>query len=110
MFETVRRELGSLDSVFVGTMGSDGAWGLDLDVALRVLRTACGGKRPLILLGTAFSFVHLPDHLVEKDVHFNLPPRLARNGNGWLQRPFPESAKGESAHARYAAARRGASR
>lgn len=28
---------------------------------------------PLLLLGTAFSFVHLLDYLVEKDLRFNLP-------------------------------------
>jgi len=73
MFETVRRALGAPGSAFVGTVGGDGAWRLDLEVALEVLQAARAGQRPLVLLGTAFSFVHLLDHLAEEDLRFNLP-------------------------------------
>jgi hypothetical protein len=73
MFETVRRALGAPESVFIGTVGGGGAWRLDWEVALEVLHVANASQRPLVLLGTAFSFVHLLDQLVEKDLRFNLP-------------------------------------
>jgi len=73
MFETVRRELGAPESAFWGAVGCDGAWRLDLEMALEVLQAARAGQRPLVLLGTAFSFVHLLDHLAEEDLRFNLP-------------------------------------
>ena len=45
------------------TAGSaDGAWSLDLDTALSAIRKSIGANRPLVLLGTAFNFVHLLDH------------------------------------------------
>jgi hypothetical protein len=73
MFETVRRAFGALDSAFVGKVGGNGAWTLDFAAALSRLRQSCETNRPLILLGTAFSFVHLLDALVARDLLFELP-------------------------------------
>ena len=70
MFETARQKLGAPESVFVGAVGSDGSWVLDFDAALPALRN---GQNPKLILGTAFSFVHLLDYLVEKDLRFRLP-------------------------------------
>jgi hypothetical protein len=70
MFETVRRALGAPESVFVGKMNPDGTWVLDFN---RTVASLNGEKRKLIL-GTAFSFVHLLDYLAEKDMRFQLPP------------------------------------
>ena len=73
MFETIRRDAGAGESAFVGTLAEEGTWTLDLDAALRLLRAAGAGNRPILLLGTAFSFVHLLDELAEQDLSFALP-------------------------------------
>ena len=103
MFETVRQELGAPESAFVGQIDSNGAWTLDFSAAIDALapsavrsRSSRGNEaqietgdevraslrrllppqrvtKPVLLLGTAFSFVHLLDFLTEKNLHFNLP-------------------------------------
>jgi hypothetical protein len=40
MFEIIRRELGASESSFVGRIGEDGGWSLDLDAAIQILRKA----------------------------------------------------------------------
>jgi hypothetical protein len=74
MFETIRRELAWSGSAFVGEVDGDGAWTLDEEAALERLRAASGSRRPLLIFGTAFSFVHLLDYLAEQDLRFELPP------------------------------------
>ncbi len=73
MFETVRQKLGALESVFVGQIDSDGAWALDFKAMLAGFNSAIGNRQSAILLGTAFSFVHLLDYLAEKNLSFRLP-------------------------------------
>ena len=63
MFETIRRELGSGASSFLGRAAEDGTWALDLEAAIESLRAASAVGQPLLVLGTAFSFVHLLDYL-----------------------------------------------
>lgn len=72
MFETVRRELGARDSVFVGKVATDGGWELDLDATLFGLRKSMCANRPVTLLGTAFSFVHLLDHFAANNMRYRL--------------------------------------
>jgi hypothetical protein len=85
MFETIRcrsRNSESADSAlsqtrpspFFGLVAADGAWTLDFETVLGTLREAIEHKRPIILLGTAFSFVHLLDFLADKSLCFELPP------------------------------------
>ena len=73
MFETVRRELGQGERDYVGRIESDGTWSLDSNAAHDVLRVASGSNTPLVLLGTAFSFVHLLDGLAAQNLRFQLP-------------------------------------
>ena len=73
MFETVRRKLGASKSPFVGQTDPGGAWVLNFDAAVTALKSAIGHRQSAILLGTAFSFVHLLDVLTERNLHFNLP-------------------------------------
>jgi len=73
MFETVRRKLGAPESVFVGQIDADGAWALDYDAALAALDSSRATRHPSLMLGTAFSFVHLLDYLVERDLRVELP-------------------------------------
>ena len=73
MFETVRREFGLPESTFTGTVSADGSWAVDFTATRQKFEAACDAERPLTLLGTAFSFVHLLDHLAANDLQFGLP-------------------------------------
>jgi hypothetical protein len=69
MFKTLQRTCGGADSIFSGRMNADASWSLDLEATLAALEA----KRPLGLLGTAFSFVHLIDRLEAVGTRIALP-------------------------------------
>jgi hypothetical protein len=73
MFTTVRRHFGTPDSAFAGRADADGSWSLDLEQTLAAVREAVGENKSLGLLGTAFSFVELLDHLQSAGKRFALP-------------------------------------
>jgi hypothetical protein len=70
MFETVRGRLGGPETAFVGELDSTGAWAVDFDASLAAFQSA---HQPKLILGTAFSFVHLLDFLAEKNLRLRLP-------------------------------------
>jgi hypothetical protein len=70
MFEIVRQGLDATKSSFLGKPDGDGAWIVDFDATVAALNNR---SKPKLILGTAFSFVHLLDHLVEKNLRFQLP-------------------------------------
>ncbi len=72
MFDTVRREFGSRDSIFAGRVDANGAWMLNMDAALFAIRKSMCANRPLMLLGTAFNFVHLLDHFTANNMRYRL--------------------------------------
>jgi hypothetical protein len=79
----------------MGKAAKDGAWALDAEAALERLRAACGSGQPLLMLGTAFSFVHLLDYLAEHDLRFELPPgscALETGGYKGRSRSLPKAA------------------
>jgi hypothetical protein len=80
MFETIRARFGVSDSVFVGCAGADGGWQLDGPAAMTALERA--GERPVLMLGTAFSYIHLLDYLTEQQRQVLLPvgSRLMETG------------------------------
>jgi hypothetical protein len=55
-------------------VADNGAWALDLSETRVALFTFASAVQPVAILGTAFSLVHLLDHLVEKRLRFRLPP------------------------------------
>jgi len=74
MFEVVRsRTCESAGRSFFGTVATEGSWTLDFPAALVALNSSRVTRYPSLLLGTAFSFVHLLDYLGEKNLRFNLP-------------------------------------
>jgi hypothetical protein len=80
MFETVRQKLGGPNvpasrPEFFGKLAADGSWTLDFDATLAALSDNSKSKtqNPKLILGTAFSFVHLLDFLVENNLRFQLP-------------------------------------
>jgi len=76
MFETVRQKFSAPPTAFVGQLTTDGSWTLDFNAALAALSPRAPRPTPhaLILLGTAFSFVHLVDYLAEQNLRIELPP------------------------------------
>jgi hypothetical protein len=78
MFETVRRKLGGASvpasrAEYFGKLADDGSWALDFDATLAALNSSLVTRYSSLLLGTAFSFVHLLDYLVERDLRVELP-------------------------------------
>jgi hypothetical protein len=73
MFETIRRDFDGPKESFVGRIAGDGSWTLDFAAAVGALENACRSGERLLVLGTAFSFVHLLDYLAEKNLRFKLP-------------------------------------
>jgi hypothetical protein len=74
MFEVIRREFGAPERVFCGRTGADDAWTLDAVAACNLLRKAGEAGHSMVILGTAFSFVHLLDYMAQRNERFNLPP------------------------------------
>jgi hypothetical protein len=77
MFETLRRNEVATNFVFTGSVGADGAWSPDVAATVRRIDAACAAKKPVLLLGTAFSYVHLLDGLAERSTSFRLAPGSA---------------------------------
>jgi Acyl-protein synthetase, LuxE len=73
MFETVCREFNPHDSVFTGIIGVDGVWNLDVERTLHLLTKATDMNQAVMLLGTAFSFVHLVDAVAGRNLPIQLP-------------------------------------
>ncbi len=73
MFETLIREYGSVSSSFLGGIDPDGAWSLEGSRVIKKLQFAIDKDEPVMLMGTAFNFVHLLDHLSEEGKTFRLP-------------------------------------
>jgi hypothetical protein len=73
MFERVRRKFGGEGSRFLGLTDSAGSWSLDVEETCATLEAAAQARRPVLLLGTAFSFVHLLDAMKERNLRFSLP-------------------------------------
>lgn len=73
MFETLRRRLHFNSFIFTGLVTEDGSWRLDAPRTVALLEQASSANRPILLLGTAFSCMHLLDHLQEHDLALRLP-------------------------------------
>jgi hypothetical protein len=72
MFETIRDKIASRDSLFTGKLDEQNAWELDIDQTLFALRKSMCANRPIAILGTAFSFVHLLDHFAANNIRYRL--------------------------------------
>ncbi len=74
MFDCIRQQYPPDLAQFYGHLGAEAAWELDLARLLLALTAATQSLQPVILLGTAFSFVHLLDELAAQNLRFQLPP------------------------------------
>ncbi len=73
MIQAIRQRMDGSGSQFLGTVSGDGTWTLKLAQAVGALETAIEQGRPALLLGTAFSFVHLVDALGGQGGRVQLP-------------------------------------
>ncbi len=73
MFETLRQQRSLPAANFLGNLAADGSWILNFPAVLAEFASARADDRPVTLLGTAFSFVHLLDYLAEHQLRFTLP-------------------------------------
>jgi hypothetical protein len=73
MFDTVRWRFAFVSFAFLGRAGEDGAWSLNLAETTALLRHGIAEGQPVLLLGTAFSFVHLIDLLGNTGACLRLP-------------------------------------
>lgn len=74
MFETIRQRVGASPMMFCGVVAADASWLLDIDRSMAALQDAVITSHPVVLLGTAFSFVHLLDAMTARGVKLILPP------------------------------------
>lgn len=73
MFETINRECIGSSSKFCGVMNPDGSWSLDFDAVLVATQKLAADETPVVICGTAFSFVHLCDFLEQTGEILSLP-------------------------------------
>ncbi|HEU5396646.1 MAG TPA: acyl-protein synthetase, partial [Verrucomicrobiae bacterium] len=65
---------GAPENIFMGKIAADGSWAADFDGTMDALQSAIANRQSAIIIGTAFSFVHLLDFLAEKKIRLRLPP------------------------------------
>jgi hypothetical protein len=74
MLDVIRRSHAEGEFEFVGALDGQGGWRIDAEAVETVLLRLAAESRPATLLGTAFSFVFLLEHLVERGTTVVLPP------------------------------------
>jgi hypothetical protein len=72
MFDLFRRSAGC-ESLFVGRVAAGNGWQIDIPHLISKCAELVDRRRPVGLLGTAFSLVHLLDELTARKLHFELP-------------------------------------
>ncbi len=71
MLSVLKKQFGNEKSKFYGIAESETLWTLNFDYVLNTFRQS--QEFPLILMGTAFNFVHLIDYLDQKKLKFRFP-------------------------------------
>ena len=82
MFEHIREQLGSPADVFMSSVSTNGSWVVPFERTISALEKHTKAATPVLLLGTAFSFVHFLDDLKRHRGHVQLPAgsRLMETG------------------------------
>ena len=73
MLQVVGTAFGAPGSYFAGSTGTDHSWMLDDSRVFASLHDATLAGHPVMLLGTAFSFVHLLDEFAAQNLRLTLP-------------------------------------
>jgi Acyl-protein synthetase, LuxE len=93
MFETLRKNRVATNFTFTGSAQAHGAWSVNVAATVQRIEAAIAIQGPTLLLGTAFSYVHLLDGLAERKLSFRLPPGSALMETGGYKgrsRPMPK--------------------
>lgn len=82
MFEAVQKAFAPGETQFFGTLTADNSWDIQFPAVIAALEEAYKSRQPVLLLGTAFLFVHLLDELEARGLSYQLPPssRLMETG------------------------------
>ena len=91
MMDTVAKRLANRERCF----GTDGQWRIDGEAAVDFLHDCATQNKPVTILGTAFSFVHLLDHLDTAALEFQLPSGSAAMETGGYKGRSREMPKAE---------------
>jgi phenylacetate-coenzyme A ligase PaaK-like adenylate-forming protein len=70
MFSTIAK---THKTVFTGNVADHGSWAVNFEKTVSLLELFCNENEPVAIVGTAFGFVHLLDHLTELKKTFKLP-------------------------------------
>ena len=73
MFETIARHFAASHGEFCGRVDSHENWSLEFDEILRADREFASENIPVVICGTAFSFVHLCDFLIKQRQTLSFP-------------------------------------
>ena len=73
MFEVVRQRMPGASAAYTANVTEQGSWDLDLVATQEALQSAGSARLPVLVLGTAFSFVHLLDQMSARKLKFRLP-------------------------------------
>jgi len=73
MLGAIRNALPPGAVAFAGRLARSGAWEVDTAEADRIVHAAVAAQTPLVVLGTAFGFVHWLDTLAARGVRHSLP-------------------------------------
>jgi hypothetical protein len=74
MFGAVLSRFGNEASAFFGEVNNEGIWTLDCSRLIPVLQRSISSGTSVVLLGSAFTFVHLLDDLAERNLNLRMPP------------------------------------
>jgi Acyl-protein synthetase, LuxE len=94
MFETIGREHGSPQNLFAGTLAADGGWQVDCGAAAKFIDASRARSEAVLMVGTAFNYVHFIDALAERNINVKLPPGsrvLETGGYKGRSRAIPRS-------------------
>jgi hypothetical protein len=74
MFDVIQRRLRCPFTRFTARVNPDASWQVEPEATVEALREIVTAGQPALVLGTAFSFVHLLDYLGERKLRIQLPP------------------------------------
>jgi hypothetical protein len=74
MLDTIARRFEFRRTEFIGRVAANGAWELDCGVAVGQIEACAESNQPVLIAGTAFSYVHLLDFLRDEGPVVRLPP------------------------------------
>ncbi|HIG26256.1 MAG TPA: hypothetical protein EYQ50_00050 [Verrucomicrobiales bacterium] len=74
MIDQVMQRLGDPESVYLGKTDSNGDWAINFELLQTTLQKKISGHtKPILMIGTAFNFVHLLENWTSRGIRVQLP-------------------------------------